>query len=60
MHIEEPTLRDRGRQESGESVRPTTEDERLLDHHIEGVLGAFGDTAGLADSSPKGDGRRRD
>ncbi len=58
--MEEPTPRDRGRQESGEHVRPTVEDGRLLDHHIEEVLGAFSDAAGLADSSPEGEGRRRD
>ena len=58
--MDEPTVRNRGRQENGPPVRPTMEDERLLDHHIEEVLGAFNDAAGLAESGPEAEGPRRD
>jgi hypothetical protein len=58
--MEEPTPRDRGRQESGEPVGPAMEDERLLDHHIEEVLDAFSDAASLAEGSPEAERRRRD
>jgi hypothetical protein len=58
--MDEPTVRSRGRQEGGEPVRPTIEDERLLDHHIEEVLGALNDAAGPADSTPEDDARQRE
>lgn len=49
MSMDEPTPRDRGRPENGQPVRPTTDDERLLDHHIEEVLSAFDDADDLVD-----------
>jgi hypothetical protein len=42
----------RGRQQNGQSESPIIEDERLLDHHIEEMLGAFRDAAGTREAGP--------
>lgn len=39
-------------QQNGQPERPTIEDERLIDHHIEEMLGAFRDAAGTRDAGP--------
>ena len=50
VSMDEPGLRNRSQQANGRPDRPAMEDERLLDHHIEEVLGALQDAAGLPES----------
>jgi hypothetical protein len=47
----EPGSGGRGRP-NGQPERAAVEDDRLLDHHIEEILGAFGDLARIRETTP--------
>lgn len=49
-----------GRQNDGHLDRTTVEDEALLDHHIEEVLGTVGDAVRLRESDAELEGQRPD
>jgi hypothetical protein len=46
----EPAADSGGRQRDGQFVHAVVEDERLLDHHIEEILGAISDLAARRES----------
>lgn len=43
-------LRSEGRQDNAYPERPAIEDDALLDHHIEEMLGTFNDAARMRES----------
>jgi hypothetical protein len=55
----EPGPGSRARQ-NGQSEQKTVEDGRLLDHHIEELLGTFRDAARMRESAPNGEQERSD
>jgi hypothetical protein len=55
----EPGPRSRASQ-NGQSEQPAVEDDRLLDHHIEEILGTFTAAARMRDSNPDPGEQRRD
>jgi hypothetical protein len=55
----EPGPDNRARQD-GQSEHPAVEDDRLLDHHIEEVLGTFTAVARMRGSAPNAEEHRRD
>jgi len=58
--MDEPGLRNRGQEQQGQPDRPVLEDERLVDHHIEEVLGALRDAAGPPETDPPAPAQRLD
>ena len=55
----EPGPGSRARQ-NGQSEQPAVEDDRLLDHHIEEILGTFTAVARMRESAPNAEEHRRD
>ena len=55
----EPGPRSRARR-NGQSEQPAVEDDRLLDHHIEEILGTFTDAARTRESASNAEQERRD
>jgi len=55
----EPDPDNRARQD-GQFEQPAAEDDRLLDHHIEEVLGTFTAVARMGGSAPNAEEHRRD
>ena len=45
--------------QNGQPEQPATEDDRVLDHHIEEVLGTFTDAARMRESAANAEKQRR-
>jgi hypothetical protein len=54
----ESASRSGGRQHDGHRERPAGEDEALLDHHIEEMLGTFGDAVHIRESGDEAENER--